>query len=203
MARLVCALKRTMFLAMLTTSTACSLVLGLEEPKDKLGAGGGSSVSASGGMSSASGSGGMSSASGSASSSSSSSSSSSTGSSSSGGGPPLINGCDPLKLEDRTGQATVEIKFGDAVTGFFKYAPPCISVSKGANVTFTGVFSSHPLSGGEVKNPGSPPPQDVTSPIKSTSTGMSATFLLPDAGQFPYFCAAHPPQGMFGLIVVK
>lgn len=122
-------------------------------------------------------------------------------SSSSGGGVTLVNGCDPAKVEDHTNQAAVEIKFGDAVTGFFKYAPPCISVSKGTKVTFTGLFAAHPLRGGEVK--AMVGTVDPASPITSTDAGTGATFTLANVGQVPYYCAAHTLQNMFGLIVVK
>ena len=118
-----------------------------------------------------------------------------------GGGPTLINGCDPAALEDHTKDATVEIKFGGALNQ--TYAPPCIKVKSGTMVTFTGGFAVHPLAAGATK-PGVVPVPDATSPIKSTSSAVpSVTFAISPAGSYPYYCTEHYSIGMEGLIVAE
>ena len=136
----------------------------------------------------------------SASGSSSASASSAASSSSSGGGANLINGCDPMTAEDKTGQASVTISFG-ALSGL-KYVPACINISPGTQVIFSGNFSIHPLVGGTFKDGVKMP--DANSPIKATSTGVTALFTFADTGTFPYYCDLHAATaGMMGAIFVK
>ncbi len=118
-----------------------------------------------------------------------------TTSSSSGGGD-TINGCTAGAAEDDTGKAAFTITFTD-----FKYTPPCVKVSKGTNVTFSGDFGLHPLAGGEVM--GTMGTVDASSPIKETTTGMMASFTLANAGTFPFYCEAHASLKMYGTIYVE
>lgn len=148
---------------------------------------GGSTASSSSSSSSSSGAGGASS--------SSSSGSSSSGSSSSSSGSVTVNGCDQASAEDHTTDTAVNIDFGGSLG--LKYAPACIRIKTGTSVTFTGSFSSHPLSGGSSGT------ADASSPITHTTTGSSATFSFPDAGTFPYFCELHFSSGMEGAIFVE
>lgn len=109
-----------------------------------------------------------------------------------GGGPAV---CDMTTAEDHTADANVDITF--LVNGKLRYAPSCIKVKAGATVTFKGDFFTHPLAGG-----GSPPAIDASSPIQLTQSGMTATFALPKAGTYPYFCTHHYAVGMKGTIFV-
>ena len=127
--------------------------------------------------------------------SSSSSSSSSTSSSSSSSGAATVNGCDPTMAVDHTADTMVTIDFG-GTTGL-KYAPACIKIKTGTEVTFAGAFSSHPLSAGEDGTPA------ASSPIAHTATGTSAAFTFPDVGTFPYYCDFHFSSGMEGAIFVE
>ena len=110
-----------------------------------------------------------------------------------------INGCTEATAEDHTADAMVAIAFG-GTTGF-AYSPPCIKVNAGATVTFNGAFISHPLEPGEVKC--NAPTVDMSSPIKETTTGMTASFMLPTAGTYPFYCGEHFAAGMKGAIFVK
>lgn len=124
-----------------------------------------------------------------------SSSTSAGGTGGTGGSGPMVNGCDTTKLTDLTASAAVTIKFGGDVGSL--YDPPCIKVKDGTSVTFEGNFMFHPLEAGV------PPAMDAASPIKATSTGMTATFSLTPAGSYPYYCNVHQEFGMKGLIVVE
>lgn len=135
---------------------------------------------------------------GGASTSSSSSSSSGESSSSSSSGMPgdTINGCTEATAEDQTGKADFTITFTS-----FAYTPPCVKVSAGTNVTFSGDFASHPLVGGEVSGGTKFP--DPTSPITMTNTGMTATFTLANPGTFPFYCDLHTGLKMYGVVYVQ
>jgi plastocyanin len=106
-----------------------------------------------------------------------------------------VNGCDPATAEDHTADSNVTITFGGSLG--LKYAPACIKIAKGNSVTFSGSFSSHPLSGGADGN------KDTSSPIAETSTGSSATFTFANAGTFPFFCEYHFSSGMEGAVFVQ
>jgi plastocyanin len=127
------------------------------------------------------------------------STSSSSTTSTSTGGSTLVNGCDPMALEDHTKDATVEIKFGDPVG--FKYSPPCIKVKSGTMVTFKGSTNAHPLAPGEIVM--GTPVDDPKSPIKATSGPATVTFAISPAGSYPYYCTDHYSSGMKGLIVAE
>jgi plastocyanin len=80
-----------------------------------------------------------------------------------------------------------------------KYNQPCIRVSVGTTVAFSGDFTNFPLAGGN-----SPPTVDTTSPIPETKTGLGPlTVPLNKAGTFGYFCETHYAQGMEGAIIVQ
>lgn len=127
---------------------------------------------------------------------SSSSADASSASSSSSGGGAMLNGCDPATATDLTNQANVTITFPG-----FAYSPPCIKVTAGTTVTFSGAFNFHPLRGGAaVGGVGTP---DPNSPIKATDAGTSAAFTFPAAGSFGYYCNVHVSGGMMGAIFVQ
>ncbi len=112
-----------------------------------------------------------------------------------GSGPVLVNNCDEATAVDHTADLKVQIDFGGAAG--FKYSPPCLIMKAGSSVSFAGDFASHPLSGGVDGT------KDPASPIKDTNSGNSASFALPSAGTFGFFCQFHQAGGMKGAIFVK
>lgn len=123
-------------------------------------------------------------------------STSSVAASSSGMGGTTVNGCTAADADDQTAMTDVTITFAGVA-----YTPKCLKVAKGTNVTFSGDFVSHPLVGGDFESGVKTP--DPASPIKETSTGMSAVFTLTDAGTYPYYCNFHAGLGMTGAIFVE
>jgi plastocyanin len=115
---------------------------------------------------------------------------------SSGGSSDPIHGCTPEDANVQTGKTDVTVTVNN-----FKYEPACLKVSKGTNVKFTVDFEVHPTVGGDFTDNFKTP--DPASPIKETKTGMEATFTLPDAGTFPYYCDTHASIGMYGVIYVE
>jgi len=63
------------------------------------------------------------------------------------------------------------------------YTPACLKVAKGATVTFSGAFSSHPLAASTRGTSGNP--------IPSTNSGTTKAVAFPAAGFFPYYCTFH------------
>jgi plastocyanin len=87
------------------------------------------------------------------------------------------------------------VQFGGAVGQ--QYQPSCLLAHLGDVVTFSGSFSSHPLT----------PSSRATaaSPISPTASGGSATFQFDQLGYFPYYCAQHGSDsgaGMAGVVRV-
>jgi plastocyanin len=115
---------------------------------------------------------------------------------SSGGAPDPIHGCTPEDADDQTGKTDVTVTEKD-----FKYTPACLKVSKGTNVKFSVDFELHPTLGGDFTDNFETP--DPASPIKETRMGTEATFTLPAAGTFPYYCDTHASIGMVGVIYVE
>jgi plastocyanin len=107
-----------------------------------------------------------------------------------------LNGCTRATSLDATSQTAVTIDFGS-----FFYDPPCLRVSAGTTVTFSGSFSAHPLIGGYVNNNmANPAAQGPFLPM--VNSGTSASFGLDAVGTFPYYCVFHPGQ-MSGTIYVE
>jgi plastocyanin len=70
----------------------------------------------------------------------------------------------------------------------FSYAPKCLKVPTGTQVTFTSTtsdFAVHPLdpSGNRGTRPGNP--------ITPTATGTTASFTFPAKGFWAYYCTVH------------
>ncbi len=118
-----------------------------------------------------------------------------------GGMEQTVNSCSASTAKDETGSSDVTVKFGGTTPGL-AYSPACIKIKKGGKVTFAGDFSLHPLAAGSIDASSMMHP-DSSSPIKSTSTGMSKTFTFPDSGTFGYFCENHFSVGMDGAVVVE
>jgi plastocyanin len=100
-----------------------------------------------------------------------------------------------------TGGSSNTINFGGmAGSPLFNYAPRCLRVPKGAQVTFSGSFTVHPISPGtrpQATTAGSP-----NNPIPQTQTGTSITVQFPAAGTYPFFCQEHYAAGMSGVVEV-
>jgi plastocyanin len=97
------------------------------------------------------------------------------------------------------GTAASSVTFGAA--GDFSYTPKCLKVPAGAQVTFMGDFSAHPLEPSALRG------TLTDNPIEATSSGNSASFTFPIPGYYAYFCAFHGPSdgatGMVGVIWVQ
>lgn len=112
-----------------------------------------------------------------------------------------LNNCLEGDFLDQRGQAEIQIA-NDDPTNPFRYRPRCVTISEGTRITFRAIpnFGMHPLYGGVVA--GGQATIDPESPIGSISSGSQAERVLLDAGEFPYFCDVHFPQGMIGSIRV-
>jgi plastocyanin len=115
----------------------------------------------------------------------------------------LVNGCHPNATPN-------DFVTGDAISFTYPaFTPPCLQVSPGSTVTFTGTaagggFETHPLTPGIPPNLSTPSiPVATSSPIMAQSTGMSASFTFATAGIYPYYCARHDIVGMYGVILVR
>jgi plastocyanin len=109
----------------------------------------------------------------------------------------LVNGCDPAKAEDHTGDGTAMVMFPE---GGPKYAPACMKIKVNDSVMFMGDLSSHPLRAGQI-TAGMPVP-DTMSPILSKDSGMMATFKFPKAGTYGYYSTVDQ-SSMVGAVVVE
>lgn len=112
------------------------------------------------------------------------------------GGEPTFPACVLAEAEDHTAEAAITI-----VSEGVKYNPRCVRVSVGTTVTFESDFEPHPLRGGEVV--GEEGVVDPNSPITPQDEGTTASFVLNEPGEFPYFCRFHIALGMFGTIWVE
>lgn len=88
------------------------------------------------------------------------------------------------------------VAFGGALGSV--YSPRCVRVRTGASLTFSGSFSSHPLSP-------SPRNSGGTNPIPVTSSGTSVSVPFPTAGFYSFYCTFHGSAagtGMSGVVQV-
>jgi plastocyanin len=113
--------------------------------------------------------------------------------------PPALNGCDPLAAIDATASKDMEIHFGSAAG--YAYQPGCIAVSTGTIVTFVGDFGAHPLVPGRID--GGEVISDDASPLRATTSGGEARFLMTQPGAHGYFCDKHVAEAMVGAIFVE
>lgn len=128
------------------------------------------------------------------------SSSSSTAASSSSTGGNTINGCNPNMAVDKTNNKLV------SVTGIQPWSlthQVCVKVTQGAQVQWSGDFSTHPIAGGTPAGT-----LDAASPItigavavngKGSGT-LNVTFMK--SGAFPYYCTVHQAS-MQGVVFVQ
>jgi plastocyanin len=121
------------------------------------------------------------------------------GGSSSTGPQPGTNGCTSFTDATAAGASRV-INFGGNLGN--TYDQKCLAIAVNQQVTFSGSFTTHPLSPGLAPSrPGGTDSQN--NPIRSTSSGSSASFTFVNAGTYPYYCTAHQSQGMYGAIQVS
>ncbi len=126
----------------------------------------------------------------------------------SGGAPPIAGAsgaggeaedfpvCTIADADDRTGLAAVTI-----VSNGTLYAPRCARVSAGTEITVESEFEVHPLIGGPmVDGIGMADPE---SPVPTTESGSTVTFVVPEVGEVPYFCESHFTIGMHGSLYVE
>lgn len=116
--------------------------------------------------------------------------------------PVTLNGCTAETFVDRTAPDAERVigLGGERGSGGFSFAPKCMTVAAGQEVTFVGAFSSHPLTPGVPGNTlgGSP-----GNPIRLTSSGTMTSVTFPRAGVFPFVCGMHGFLGMNGVVVVR
>jgi plastocyanin len=110
---------------------------------------------------------------------------------------PAVNACDPATATDLTAQSAVTVNFAN-----FAYSPSCLRVRAGAQVTFQGTFTLHPLVGGIASDQTKAP--DPSSPIPATSSGTSTAVTLPVPGAYGFYCDVHgvAPTNMKGAVFV-
>lgn len=118
-----------------------------------------------------------------------------------GGAAQAANGCLPSDFQDRRDQASVVVA-NDNPGNPLQYRPRCLRVSAGAEIVFRAVpnFGNHPLFAGTVQ--AGVATFDPSSPIGSALVGEEHIVVLPEAGEFPYYCDFHFTQGMQGSILV-
>jgi plastocyanin len=107
-----------------------------------------------------------------------------------------INGCDIDTATNLTGMSGTTVTFAS-----FAYTPPCIKVSQGTVVTFSGAFASHPLVGGYVASM-MVFPQGSGPFFPTTNMGVSKNVTVSQTGTFPYYCQFHGSGGMNGAVFV-
>jgi plastocyanin len=96
----------------------------------------------------------------------------------------VLNGCGETDFVDRSGEGGMR-----TITWDFNVDPRCVRIAPGESVTWQGLLANHPLSslGG-----------DMPTPIVTTNTGTSVTFVFSDAGDYGFVCLNHQP--MTGVI---
>ena len=106
---------------------------------------------------------------------------------------PFENNCDISTATMATGGADITWTLG---------VNDCLIVNVGDTVTWTGSFTSHPLSGGLGANGAIGPMPDPNSPITtSDQSGATASVTFDTAGTYPYYCTIHV-SSMLGTIYV-
>lgn len=108
----------------------------------------------------------------------------------SGGGETVTTRCGD-SFTDETASASVTITFPET-SSVEQYAPNCIRVKKGTEITWEGSFANHPLDAAE---------GDSNTPITKVTSGTSRAFTFNGTGTFGYECTFHPAV-MFGAIQV-
>lgn len=113
-----------------------------------------------------------------------------------------LNGCTEETFVDRTAVDAERIVGlgGERGSGGFSFAPKCMTVAVGQQVTFVGAFATHPLIPGV---PGNTRGGSAGNPIQPTSSGTTVTVTFSRAGVFPYVCGMHGFLGMNGVVVVR
>ena len=113
-----------------------------------------------------------------------------------------LNGCTPELFVDRSADGDERtIGFGgERGSGGFSYAPKCMTVGAGQDVTWVGAFATHPLTRGV---PGDVNGGAAGNPIPTTMSGTTMTVNFRRPGTYPYVCGLHAFLGMTGVVVVR
>lgn len=113
-----------------------------------------------------------------------------------------LNGCTAETFVDRTAADAERVVGlgGERGSGGFSFAPKCMTIAAGQEVTFVGAFSTHPLTPGV---PGNTQGGSPANPIRLTSSGTMVAFTFPRAGVYPFVCGMHGFLGMNGVVVVR
>lgn len=99
----------------------------------------------------------------------------------------IVNGC--TTFSDLTaGGGTINFPTQAAPA---QYQPNCARIKAGQTLTWSGSFTSHPLT---------PSGGDSPSPIQATATGANKSFTFPNTGTFGFACGIH--ASMSGAIEV-
>lgn len=116
---------------------------------------------------------------------------------------PIFNNCAPSAFIDRSAAAADRtVSFGGQNgSPPFNYAPRCVRIAAGQSLTFTGLFSVHPLTPGS--NPSNRTTGSPGNPITETTSGTTAMFTFTTPGTYPFFCAQHFNAGMMGAVLVQ
>jgi hypothetical protein len=96
-----------------------------------------------------------------------------------------LNGCSDFV--DRSAPAADR-----TIVWAFDISPRCILVAEGQTVTWQGPLGYHPLD---------PFGGDVPSPMTTASSGSSASFVFPSAGDYGFHCRTH--LAMQGVVRVR
>ena len=99
-----------------------------------------------------------------------------------------VHNCTIEQAEDFTNEAEIELQW-------FNPHHRCVLISPGTEVTWSGNFSSHPLTGGVS------PDTDFLSPI-SSAVDLGGSVVLNNEDDYPYFCEIHN-NTMTGVIYVR
>ena len=125
------------------------------------------------------------------------------GSTSTGSGA-MLNGCTLASADAQTNKPSVDIT---AIKGWSLPHQVCIKVSPGTQLSITGDFKTHPITGGDAtkgKSDGSNP----FTAAENTVNGKENTSFDPDKAKltsgsvFPYYCLVHTSQ-MQGVVYVE
>lgn len=112
----------------------------------------------------------------------------------------MIHNCAMADYVDATGMATPTIS---ATAEVLRWNPPCLRIRAGQSVTWNAPLMIHPLRPGLAPDRMADPMGTEPNPIMPRNDGMTATFMFPNSGFYPYYCNTHYPQGMIGTIWVE
>jgi plastocyanin len=103
-----------------------------------------------------------------------------------GAGTVLFQSVAPCPSEADYATGTTTVTFGFLGTpAAFSYDPKCVAIDAGGSVTFSGMFTAHPL------YPSVRRGTLESNPIGGVSSGDTKVIQFPGRGFFAYYCGAH------------